>query len=98
MNTYYEDYFYEPDHCCRQCDEKDQVIDESEEFLDEIVQQLYSKESLNKAVLQHCLEELCFRLKVKLPMGELQVDRKKSELFSLAVDLAKNHAAMRKCI
>lgn len=61
-------------HCCASTR---YAIQDSREFLDEIVKQLYSDEPLSRAKLEHCLEELCHKLDVEYPNGEIKVARYK---------------------
>lgn len=69
----FEDYrqHYE----CKRCLEKEQVMDSCQEFLEEIVKQLYMTENLDKNKLENCLDELCFLLKVKMNTNDLNIQR-----------------------
>lgn len=72
------DCYLEQDQCrpeCGRCHEKDQTIDNANDFLDEIVKQLYSTDTLNPKKLEHCLEELCYLLQVNFPRSDLQITR-----------------------
>ena len=60
---------------CRECLQKEQVFDSGNEYLQEIIDQLYSKEPLDKSKLEHCLDELCFLLKVKMKKTDLNIQR-----------------------
>ncbi len=80
----YDDYdpsdFYNERPECKDCLEKEQMFDEASEYLEEIVQQLYSKDPINYSDLEHCLDELCHYLKVKTIPGDLTICRKQEEL------------------
>jgi len=60
---------------CRSCHQKDQMLDDASEYFDEVLKQLYSTSELDKEILHHCLEEVAFLLKVKMPKTWLQVER-----------------------
>jgi hypothetical protein len=60
---------------CRSCYQAEQMLDDASEYLDETLKQLYNTSELDKDVLHHCLEELAFLLKVKMPKTWLQVER-----------------------
>lgn len=89
-------YDCEPTTHCKHCEYNEQTLDEAKEFLEEVVQQLYSTDSLDIYKLEHCLDELCHMLKVKMNAGDIQVERKeKIKIFSrnlikLNNDMLKN--------
>ena len=65
-NSWYEDD-YEPEHECRRCDEKDKIIERSNEYLSLIVEMLYDKSKLDIAKLDDLIGELCNQLDVDQP-------------------------------
>ena len=70
------DCYLEQDQCrpeCGRCHEKDQTIDNANDFLDEIVKQLYTPQSLDMQNLCHCIEELCHILDLKMPKSNIQI-------------------------
>lgn len=80
FNNINEDDYYDyknSRHECKECLEKDQLLDEAHGYLEEIVKQLYSRESLDRSILEHCLDELCFLLKVKMNTSDLNIVRPK---------------------
>lgn len=70
-----QDVYHSDMHDRQQALMNEQIIDESREFLDAIVKQLYSKEDLNKGNLEHCIDELCHLLQVKMIKEELNIQR-----------------------
>lgn len=62
---------------CKVCYESEQTIDNCRDHLKEVVKQLYTKEPLDKGVLEKCLDELCYYLKVDINEGELRIKREK---------------------
>lgn len=71
---------YEPEHSCKQCEEKEQRIDDAREFLEGIIDHLYGSQPLDKVNLQHCIEELCHFLGVHFDRDELNIARNKSKI------------------
>jgi hypothetical protein len=75
--------FYDPcanDTCCdsyscKECQEKDQTLDNAASFLEAIVKQLYSKDTLDRNLLEFQLDELCHYLGVKTVPGDLTITR-----------------------
>lgn len=76
MNEF-DRYEYIKTHECKHCLEKEQTFDLAQEFLQEVVKQLYTKEPLDENKLEHCLDELCFILKVKMETCDLNIQRPK---------------------
>lgn len=60
---------------CKSCCKKDKAITEAQEFLTEIVKQLYTKEKLDLNIFEHCLDELCSILNVENNPGDIQIAR-----------------------
>lgn len=79
MYRYEYDSAYEPEYRCKKCEEKEQLLDEAAQFMQTIVEQLYSRDTLDKPVLQHCIEELCGILRVKNQHSILQIARHKPQ-------------------
>ena len=83
---------------CKQCEKSEQVLDDARDFLEHVVNQLYSTDKLDKAKLEKCLDELCWLLNVKTNDGFLQVERKSTksvffqDLMKLNNDLLKQVA------
>lgn len=74
----YVDYD-KPEKVCYECQEKDQMLDESSEYLEEVIHQLYGKGPINYSNLEYCLDQLCHYLKVKTIPGDLRISRKLDE-------------------
>ncbi len=64
---------------CKHCEEKEQTHDEIKHFFEEIVKQLYSADELDKSKLEHCMDEICFLLQIKMYPNDLNVDRPKPQ-------------------
>ncbi len=73
-----------PDKYCSDCDDKQAILDDTIEFMEEIVKQLYSKERLDTNILDHCIENLCYKLNVKPASGQLQIMRKRSAMYLIS--------------
>lgn len=65
----YEDY-------CPKCEETENILYYSVEFLESVLEQIYSSKPLDPLLFEDHLGELCCYLKIKLPDGELQIQRK----------------------
>lgn len=68
-----------PEYECSDCDEKESTIENSKEFLESIVNMLYSSEPLDLAKFEDHLDELCGYLDVKIGKGDLQIQRIQKE-------------------
>lgn len=79
MYSYDYDSAYEPEYRCKKCEEKEQMLDEAAHFMQGIIDQLYSRDTLDKPVLQHCIEELCSILQIKTQHSTLQIARQKPQ-------------------
>ena len=62
-NSWYEQDC-EPDHECSKCEQKDKIIEISQDFLSDIVKMLYKNDDLNLAKLDDILGQLCDQLDV----------------------------------
>lgn len=60
---------------CKHCDEKQEIIGEAGEWLEEIVKQVYSKDNLDIHHFENCLDMLCHLLNVKMNTGDIQISR-----------------------
>jgi hypothetical protein len=74
-----------PEYECYKCDEKDKQIDNAKEFLESIVEMLYSKEALDLAEFEDHLDELCAYMDVKIGQGDLQIRRLEERKTSVPV-------------
>lgn len=70
-----EDDFYE-ERSCLECNEKGEIIEKAGEFLNSIINQLYTREELNTIELESNLDELCYLLDVNIGKGDLTIERK----------------------
>ena len=68
---------FSPEHTCPSCTDTRYNLQDCREFVGEIVKLLYSDEALNKSQLESCLEELCDKLDLKYPGGEVKIARYK---------------------
>jgi len=57
-----ESYYKE----CKQCSEKEEALQEAREYLEGVIEQLYSKDKLDISTLEFNLDELCSFLGVKI--------------------------------
>ena len=58
---------------CYKCHEQNKICIEARDFVEEIVKQLYTPQSLNMDILCHCIEELCHVLDIKMPKTDIQI-------------------------
>ena len=73
-----EDNYYEP-YCekeCSGCQDKKTELKDIKYWMKALVEQLYSKEKLDYLDCEQCIEEICSVVDVKIPEGELTIDRK----------------------
>ncbi len=93
------DRWIDEDDCCdrecRECEKKQHTIDNAKDFLEGVIQALYSHKPLDVDALDNHLEELCAFLEVNMPKERIQVQRKQSELLKFAYDLTKQYAQTR---
>jgi hypothetical protein len=64
----------EPEFICYQCEERDKKIDEVRDFFSGVLDQLYTPGRYNSEIMEHCIEELCEYLDIKMPMGRCLTD------------------------
>ena len=75
-DTWKTGYYEQPcESLCRNCEMNEQKLDDASEFLEEIVKQLYNTEELDSSILEHCLDELCYLLRVPMNKSNLNVVR-----------------------
>ena len=75
--SYYQDDTYETQrYQCSDCRSMEQKIDDAKEYLQGVLDALYSSHSLDTGMLESNLDELCRILEVKPNLGELQIQRK----------------------
>ena len=55
--------------------ENQKTLDESKEFIEEIVKQLYSHDVLDKDIVHHCVVSICDYFEISLPEGKLNIQR-----------------------
>lgn len=68
-------YEVECDVECRECVQKENKLEEAKEYLVAVVEQLYSKGSLDVGMLESNLDELCHYLCVKVGQGTMNIQR-----------------------
>ena len=62
---------------CFQCDENENKIKSTKDYLLGLIKQVYSQDKFDKEIFEHCLEELCFALEIKIPATGANIERKK---------------------
>jgi len=72
--------WYEPD-CdydveCDSCDKLNRKLDNAKDFLEGIMEIMYSKDRFDEATFESHLDELCSYLGVPMNLGELMIRRK----------------------
>lgn len=76
-------YYEMEDHPeCRDCEKKEGTMHEAKNYLESIVQMLYSKDMLDLHKFEDTLDELCHLLNVKLLPEDLQIQRRTKERYS----------------
>jgi hypothetical protein len=74
----YRDEYHEEDYwCCIGCDERQEKLNNAAHWLEGILERLYATDNLNVAALENEFDELCGYLDVKLPKGEMPIQRSK---------------------
>lgn len=68
---------YRPNHSCPSCTDISYKIDDCREFVGELVKQLYTDEPLVRSNIEFLLEELCHKLDLKYPGGQVSICRYK---------------------
>ena len=74
----YDEPDCEPEYECSACNGKENTLDTAKEFLESLVDMLYSKEALDLTDFEWKLDELCHYLNVKMIAGDLQIQRKQT--------------------
>jgi hypothetical protein len=82
--------YYEDEYVAKEVKQLQDKIDECGEFLSAIVDALYSKEPLDKSLLEWRLDELCHKLGVKINAGTLEIERRNTTISSLALFMASS--------
>jgi hypothetical protein len=62
---------------CFDCMKKENVLVDAKYWLSEVVRQLYSGEYFDSDDFEHCLEELAATCGLKIPIIELNIERRK---------------------
>ncbi len=75
---------YEPDY--DQTDSRDDTIHECKEIVKDIVTALYNKDKLDMGDLESNFEELCHVLSIRMPNGDLQIEKKKQPVPAFLAD------------
>lgn len=80
IDHYYDDwktgwYDAEPAYECKDCEEKEQLIDDIGEHAKGLVKQLYAGVFIDEVALQFHLDELCWLLKIPVPEKMLRVKK-----------------------
>jgi hypothetical protein len=65
----------EPTYQCSDCEPVEQKLNDAKEYLEAVVDMLYSKQPLDRGLLESNLDELCALIGIKIGVGELQVQR-----------------------
>jgi hypothetical protein len=65
-------------------------IEDAANFLGAIINDLYSKQPLDKGLLEWRLDELCDKLGVPINVGTLEIERRNSTIESLAQYMARS--------
>lgn len=94
---YYDDPSYDdlPAMSCPDCRESEQTLDEAQNFLSEIVKQLYINKSFDKEHFEFALQELCHLLKVTLPDTEINLLPKPSKIYQIGNWIEANNTFLR---
>lgn len=80
LNREWPEYHYE--NRCRDCNLKDQLIDECGEYFGSILKILFSRAELDKRLLADYIDALAHRLSVDVPNGWIQIERTKPEIVT----------------
>jgi len=73
MLSYYNEDPYHPG--CYDCEEKEKQLYRAKDWLESIVEQLYSKEELDLKRFEDHLDELCHQLDIKLENRLIMIQR-----------------------
>ncbi len=69
-------YEQEDQYDCNCGDDSYKKLENAREFLESVVEMMYSKEKLNMEDFESHLEEACSYLDIGFPMGDIQIKRK----------------------
>lgn len=72
---YYEEDLFHDDRC-NGCCEKKNALDDIRYWLKDMLKHLYSKSVFNEDEFERSLEEVCRSVDLKIPVTELQIQRK----------------------
>jgi len=92
---YYEDIYDDAKPICYECREKEQTFDQAQDFLEEIVKQLYIAKSFDKEHFEFALQELCHLLKVALPDKDLNVLPKPTKIYQIGNWIEANNIFLK---
>lgn len=74
------DSWFEPDcdyeYDCDSCDRLHKKLENARDFMEAVVEMMYSKDKLNMDDFERCLEETCSYLDIGFPVDEIQIKRK----------------------
>ncbi len=68
---------------CPACERKEETLNRTKEFLESIVNMLYSNKPLNLIEFENDLDELCHRMDVQIGFGDLQIQRKETKTITM---------------
>lgn len=96
MRDYYlPTSWYEQDYqslqACDSCEQKEQTLEDAQEYLSQLIHHLYGKEPLDVAKFEDVLDELCYLFDVKLPATLPTVERKKETNLENWIEFNNNH-------
>lgn len=81
----YTDEDFSPNHSCPSCMDVGHVIDDCRDFVGELVKQLYTDEPLVRSNIEFLLEEICHKLEIKYPGGEVKIARYKRSTATIEI-------------
>ena len=96
MNDFYYDdwksgyYDDQPAYECKDCEEKEQKIDDISENFQSLVKQLYSGPFMDEVKLQDCIDNICWLLNLPVPEKMLKVKRLPSYTLSGSKEILLN--------
>lgn len=69
-------YDYEIYDCyCSTCEENSERLSEIKYWFTAALEQFYTNKSIDNLDLENCLDEICHKLGIKLPNGDLDIQR-----------------------
>lgn len=87
----YTDEDYRPNHTCPSCTDINYRLDDCREFMGELVKQLYIDEPLNRSNIEFLLEEICDKLEIPYPGGQVKIARYKPSTVTMEMWKQYNH-------